>query len=97
MASYAENNSYSRINSQATTVVKAGSGVLNTITLSTVGISGTINVFDNTAGSGTVIFSYTQGAAALAAPVTLNLNVRFSIGLTIVTGTANPDMTVSYK
>lgn len=97
MASYAELNSYNRINTSTTTVVKAGSGYLNTINLSAAAATATINVFDNTAGSGTVIFSYTQGAAALTAPVTLELNVRFSTGLTIVTAVAAVDMTVSFK
>jgi large exoprotein involved in heme utilization and adhesion len=90
-------NSYTRIAGQATTVLKAGSGVLHSITISSgTAATATINVFDNTAGSGTVIFSYTQGAAAPTAPVTLIFDARFNTGLTIVTGAANPDITVTY-
>ena len=95
---YSVENSYSRISAQATTVVKAGSGMLHSITISSgTAATATVTVFDNTAGSGTVIFSYTQGAAAPTAPVTLIFDVRFNIGLTIVTGVANPDLTVSFS
>lgn len=94
---YHNTNSYSRIATQATTVVKAGPGMLHTITISSgTAATATIQVFDNTAGSGTLIFSYTQGAAAPTAPVTLIFDCRFSIGLTIVTGAANPDITVTF-
>lgn len=90
-------NSYTRINSQATTVLKVGSGVLHTITLAAAAVSAAINVYDNPTGVGTVIFSYTQGAAALAAPVTFIFDARFNTGLTIITSAANPDMTVTFS
>lgn len=97
MASYAENFSYSNITLAAptTTVVKAGSGVLNTVTINGPAATGTISIFDNTAASGTSIAVITTPASPL--PVTLEFNVRFSIGLTIVTATAAQNITVSYK
>lgn len=95
MASYAENNSYTNITATATTVIKAGSGVLNTITFGGPVATGTVSIFDNTAGSGTSIGVITTPASPM--PVTLNLNVRFSTGLTIVTAVAAQNITVSYK
>lgn len=95
MASYAENNSYSNITANATTVIKAGSGVLNTITFNGPVATGTVSIFDNTAGSGTSIGVITTPASPM--PVTLNFNVRFSTGLTIVTAVAAQNITVSYK
>jgi len=92
---YSVENAYSRINTSTTTVCKAGSGMLHTITFSAIAATATINVFDNTAGSGTVIFSYTGGA--IASPITVTFDTRFNIGLTVVTAVAAVDMTVSFS
>lgn len=88
-------NSYVNITAAATTVCKAGSGQLFVINLQNMAIASTITVFDNTAGSGTKIATYTQGAAALVSPVSLFYDCKFNTGLTVVT-TGTNDITVSF-
>ncbi len=88
-------NAYKNITAAATTVVKVGAGQLFAINLQNMAIGSVMTVFDNTAGSGTVIATYTQGAAALVSPVTLFYDVKFNIGLTVVTTNTN-DITVSF-
>jgi len=73
--------SYARINGAGTTTVRTGSGVLHRITINT-GAAGSVTVFDNTAGSGTTIATITVAAAA--PPVTLDYDLQFNIGLTLV-------------
>jgi hypothetical protein len=58
---------------------------------------GVIAIYDNTAGSGTLIGTITQPAALLASQVDLAYDVKFSTGLTIVTSGASQDITVSYR
>lgn len=82
---------------QATTVVKAGSGFLHSITLNGAATATNVTtVYDNTAGSGTVISI--PAATTATVPTTLTYDVTFLTGLTIVTATANgADMTISYR
>ena len=80
-----------------TTTVKSGAGFLHSITINKATATGVITIYDNTAGSGTVIGTITQPAALLANQVTLVFDVSFSTGLTIVTATAAQDITVSYR
>lgn len=79
----------------ATTVVKSGAGTLASITINTKGASSnTLTVYDNTAGSGTKIATIDTTAAQ----VTLNFNVAFGTGLTIVSATGTgADYTVAYR
>lgn len=73
-----------RINSNTTTVVKSGKGVLVGITINTAGAaSNTATVYDNTAGSGTVIavIDTTAGTG------TLFYNRECGTGITVVTAT----------
>lgn len=88
-------NAYKNITAAATTVVKAGAGQLFCINLQNMAAASVMTVYDNTAGSGTVIATYTQGAAALVSPVSLFYDLKFSTGLTIVT-TGTNDITVSF-
>lgn len=79
------------ISTATTTVVKSGGGVLKSITVGETA-AGAITVYDNSAGSGTVI-------AVLKASVaegTYELNVSFNTGLTVVTAGASK-ITVSYR
>ena len=92
---FANYNAYKNITAAATTVVKAGPGQLFCINLQNMAAASTMTIFDNTAGSGTVIATYTQGAAALVSPVSLFYDLKFNIGLTIVT-TGTNDLTVSF-
>jgi hypothetical protein len=78
------------ISTATTTTVKSGAGMLHAITL-TETAAGTITVYDNTAGSGTV-------KAALKASIaegTYIFDITFATGLTIVTAGASK-LTVSY-
>lgn len=89
--------SYSHIAAgQATTTVKSGAGFLHSITLNGAATATNVTtVYDNTAGSGTVIAI--PAATTATVPTTLTYDVSFATGLTIVTATANgADMTISY-
>lgn len=82
------------ISTLTTTVVKSGSGILRRIVVNKVGTTDTATVYDNTAGSGTIIASINCSAAHR----TLEYGVRFTTGLTIVTaGTAASDITVVWE
>lgn len=82
-------NSPTYISTATTTVVRSGSGHLHLITV-TGGTAGTIIGYDNTAASGTILFSFSS-TNALATYV---FDIIFAIGLTIVTASAT-QLTVS--
>ncbi len=87
--------SYNHISTAATTVVKASAGFIHAISVNTKGtVASTITVYDNTAGSGTVvgiIDSLNLSGAFV-------LDVTLGTGITIVTtGTVAPDLTVSWR
>lgn len=86
--------SYTNIASQTTTVIKAGPGVLHSVCVNTPAATGTAQIYDNTAGSGTKIGLITSFASVSGCFV---YDVAFSTGLTIVTATASPDFTVSWR
>lgn len=77
-----------------TTAVKVGNGVLKAIVVNKGATTGTCTIYDNTAASGTVIGTITGGDAL---PRTIEYNVKFSTGLTIVSATAAMDITVVYE
>jgi hypothetical protein len=89
---YPFGHSYTYISTATTTTVKSGSGVLAGITIEG-GTTGTIIIYDNTAGSGTIIASFDTTNA---------LNnyflepIAFSTGLTIVTSAATK-LTVAWR
>jgi hypothetical protein len=76
-------NNATYISTATTTVCKTGAGLLHTLTV-TGGTAGTIIGYDNTAASGTILFSF-DSTNALA---TYTFNVSFAIGLTVVTAAA---------
>ena len=84
-------NNGTYISTATTTVVKTGAGLLHTITV-TGGTAGTIVVYDNTAASGTILFSF-DTTVALA---TYTFDVSFAVGLTVVTSAATK-LTVSAR
>ena len=86
--------SFLNITTQTTTAVKTGTGILHTITFNGPTATGTVAVYDSLAGSGTLIGTITVPASPM--PVTLTYDAAFSTGLTIVTGTANNNITVTY-
>lgn len=81
----------SYISTATTTTIKSGAGFLHTITI-TESVASTIIVYDNTAGSGTIVASFVASAGV----GTYTLNVSFGTGLTIVTAGASK-LTVSYR
>lgn len=101
--------SFTNITTNTTTTVKSGAGTFYGFTVNNNGFTtaGTITIYDNTAGSGTKIGTWTiplepPGTVALATvyvPPQLGLSATFSTGLTIVTATTAPacDMTVLYR
>ncbi len=87
------------IPTQTTTTVKPGVGLLHAIIIPTPVASATVKIYDNTAGSGTVLLdTITMPAALLSSgPISLILDVSFSVGLTVVTAGATMPLTVSYR
>jgi hypothetical protein len=89
-----QTNSYAHISTSTTTTVKSAAGFLHAVSVNTLGtVASTTTIYDNTAGSGTVIGVI--NTLTLSGPFVLD--VSFVTGLTIVTtGTVAPDLTVSY-
>jgi hypothetical protein len=84
-------NNGTYISTATTTVVKTGAGLLHTIVVQG-GTTGTIIGYDNTAASGTILFSF-DTTVALA---TYTFDVSFAVGLTVVTSAATK-LTVSAR
>lgn len=86
---------FNHISTATTTTVKGSAGVLHTLTVNNLGtVASTTTVYDNTAGSGTVIAVINT----LAGQISYIYDIAFNTGLTIVTtGTVAPDITVSYR
>ena len=85
--------SVSRLASAATTTVKSGLGLLHTVNVTVAGASSTITVYDNTAGSGTVI-------ATIDGSVTNSFlfDAAFNTGLTfVIAGATPPDVSLTYR
>lgn len=86
-----QRNNATYISTATTTVVKTGAGLLHTIVVQG-GTTGTIIGYDNTAASGTILFSF-DTTVALA---TYTFDVSFAVGLTVVTSAATK-LTVSAR
>lgn len=84
--------SFSRISTSTTTTVKSGAGKLHSVVIAGNGLAATATLYDNTAGSGTVIAALNVAGA----PVTVLFDVAFATGLTVVT-TGAPDITITYR
>lgn len=81
--------------------VKAGPGFVHSmvcIGTDAAATAGTIILYDNTAESGTIVFSWAVQAVAYTQPVVIPLNVITSVGLYLgFTTTADVTCTVSYR
>lgn len=89
-----EANSFTNVTTATTTTVRSGKGVLAGIVINKLVASGTITIYDNTAGSGTKIGTITSPATLLHSHISLDFhNAAFSTGLTLVTVEAQ-DITV---
>jgi len=86
---------FGHITTAATTILKNTPGKLHSITVNTTAVAtSTITIYDNTAGSGTVIGIITSSSGLQL--TTLKYNVPFNVGLTIVS-TGAWDLTISYE
>lgn len=83
----------SHIAGAATNTVKSGPGTLWRITLNKPAALSTVTIYDNTAGSGTVIGIITNTTDVK--PYFLDYGLRFETGLTIVTSGAD-DLSVVF-
>lgn len=97
---------FRNLTGNATTTVKSGAGVLHTLTINNNSTGGTVTVYDNTAGSGTVIMTLQVGSpsggllstSGTPGPVSLRLDIAFATGLTVVTaGSASNNITCAYQ
>lgn len=86
--------SYSNITTDATTTVKATAGLLHTICVNSPAATETVQIYDSLTATGTKIGLITEFASTNGC---FTYDVRFSTGLTIVTGVAAGDLTVSYQ
>ena len=84
----------------ADTAVKSAPGFLHTLTFScndAAPTAGTIDVYDNTAASGTKIFSWTLTTTPFT-PCSVVIDTNFATGLYVAfTTTADVNVTVSYR
>ena len=85
--------SYSNLVNNVTTTIKSGAGILHTVVVNTLGTTPTIQIYDNTAASGTKIGLITPTVTG-----TYDYDVSFNTGLTVVTtGTGTADITVTWQ
>ena len=87
-------NSFSNINTNTTSTVKSGAGVLKRIVVNKVGaLSNTCTIYDNTTATGTII-----GTIDPHTHMVFEYDVVFNTGLTIVTATGTAaDLTIVYQ
>ena len=87
-------NSFSNINTNTTTTVKSGAGVLKRIVVNKVGtLLNTCTIYDNTTATGTII-----GTIEPHTHMVFEYDVVFNTGLTIVTATGTAaDLTIVYQ
>jgi hypothetical protein len=86
---------YQNINTSTTTTMKSSPGVLHSVCINTPVATGTIQIYDNTAGSGNKIGLITIQSSPQ--PICQIYDVAFWTGLTIVTAVEQPDITVSFR
>lgn len=83
------------ISTNTTTLVKSGAGILSSIAINTKGASSnTATVYDSLTGTGTIL-AVIDTTASIG---TIQYNLKFSIGLTVVTATGTAaNLTVMYS
>src|SRR5690348_1855407 len=96
MSNPQQGDNSANITTATTTTVKSGPGTLKRITFNKLVASEVYTLYDNTAGSGTKIGTITFPGTLLDSAKTLEYNVKFSIGLTIVSAQAS-DATVVWN
>jgi hypothetical protein len=88
---------YTHITADATTLVKAGPGILHAIVINTHGVSATIEFDDALTHTNPMGIITLPSTITSAIPISLEYDVQFSTGLSITTGTATVDITVIWK
>ncbi len=90
-------NQYSSTNitSQTTTLVATGNGVLHTIVFNKPAQSGTVAIYNGIDAGGVLLGTITIPASPK--PLTLTYDIVFAVGLTIVTGGADQDITICWS
>ena len=89
-----EQDSFVHLAANATTTIKSGAGALHTVVINTKGITNTLTLYDNTAGSGTVIAVIDTTLSTTA----FVYDLAFSVGLTtVVAGGTAADLTLTYR
>lgn len=91
--------SFKNLTGAATTTVKSGAGTLHEFCINNNDVSATATIYDNTAGSGTIIATLTDtlgGGATIATGCVLH-DVAYTTGLTVVTTGATANYTAVYK
>lgn len=84
--------SYNNISTNTTTAVKGSPGVLGSVVINTGGsVVGSVVVYDNTAGSGSIIATIDAQIAG-----TYEYNATATTGITVVT-TGSPNVTILYR
>lgn len=101
------NNTSARITGNTTSTVKSGAGVLHAVVINDNTTSGTLTIYDNTSGSGTILFQLECGSpsggilssSGRPGPFSTGaLGLEFTTGLTVVTsGSTSNDVTIVYK
>ena len=85
--------SYSNLVANVSSTIKSGAGILHTVVVNTLGTTPTIQIYDNTAASGTKIGLITPTVTG-----TYDYDVSFNTGLTVVTtGTGTADITITWQ
>jgi hypothetical protein len=98
-----QRNSYNNVTTNTTTTVKSGAGLLHAIVVNNPSAITTtpltLTIYDNTSAAAPTVATTTVPLNTTAAPFTVNYDITFSTGLTIVT--AGPavaaDLTVVYR
>jgi hypothetical protein len=85
---------YANITTDATTLLKSSAGNLHSVCINTPAATGTITIYDGLSASGTKIGTITSFAGGVVCQA---YDVAFWTGLTVVTATAAPDITVSFR
>ena len=90
-----KSSSFSNITTTGTTTIKSGAGIFRRLVINTKGVSSnTFTIYDNTAGSGTVIAT----VDTVNSTGSLEYGLAFSTGLTIVSATGtSANATVIYE
>jgi hypothetical protein len=86
---------YLNITGQATTVIRTGNGVLHTVCFNKPVATETVAMYDGASSAGTLIGTITVPASPQ--PGCLTYDAAYGAGLTVITGTASSDITVSYR